>query len=99
MTSRERVNLALNHKEADRIPLDLGGSPTSGMHVTTVYLLRQALKLDPPGAPVKVIEPYGMLGQIQPDLMEALGVDVVPLGFKHDPFRLRERGMETMDLL
>ena len=80
MTSRERVNLALNHQHGDRIPLDLGGSPTSGMHVTTVYLLRQALKLDSPGTPVKVIEPYQMLGEIKPDLTEALGVDVVPLG-------------------
>jgi hypothetical protein len=49
------------------------------MHVSSVYLLRQALQLDPPGTPVKVIEPYQLLGEIQPDLMEALGVDVVPL--------------------
>ncbi len=25
MNSRERILLALNHKEADRVPLDLGG--------------------------------------------------------------------------
>jgi len=92
MTSRERVNLALNHEEADRIPLDLGGSPTSGMHVTTVYLLRQALKLDPPGTPVKVIEPYQMLGEIKPDLMEALGVDVVPLGSSKTLFGFENEG-------
>jgi hypothetical protein len=92
MTSRERVNLALNHEEADRIPLDLGGSPTSGMHVTRVYLLRQALKLDPPGAPVKVIEPYQMLGEIKPDLMEALGVDVVPLGSNKTLFGFENEG-------
>jgi hypothetical protein len=79
MTSRERVNLALKHQEADRIPLDLGASPTSGMHVSTVFKLRQALNLDPPGTPVKVTEPYQMLGDIEPDLMDALGVDVIPL--------------------
>jgi len=77
MKSRERVEKALNHQEADRIPLDLGSSPVSGMHVSTVYLLRQALKLDPPGTPVKVIEPYQMLGEIKSDLMDALGVDIV----------------------
>ena len=49
MNSRERVQLALAHKEADRVPLDLGGCGQPGMHVSTVYALRQALKLDPPG--------------------------------------------------
>ncbi len=79
MNSRERVQSALNHQEPDRVPLDLGASPTTGMHVSSVYKLRQALKLDPPGTPVKVVEPYQMLGEIKPDLMEALGVDVVGL--------------------
>lgn len=79
MNSRERVETVLNHKEPDRVPLDLGGSNTSGMHASSVYLLRQALNLDPPGTPVKVIEPYQMLGEIQPDLIHTLGVDVVPL--------------------
>jgi len=86
MNSRQRVMLAINHQEPDRVPLDLGGGPTSGMHVSSVYLLRQALKLDPPGTPVKVIEPYQMLGEIKPDLIEALGVDVVPLGSRKTMF-------------
>lgn len=80
MTSRERVEMALEHQEPDRIPLDLGASAVTGMQVDTVYQLRQALHLDPPGTPVKVTEPYQMLGEIKPDLMEALGVDVVGLG-------------------
>src|SRR5208337_5166885 len=89
MSSRERVSLALSHKEADRVPLDLGGSTTTGMHVDSVYLLRQALGLDEPGTPVKVVEPFQMLGEIKPDLIAALGADVVgvvgtgtPFGFK-----------------
>jgi hypothetical protein len=74
--------------------MDLGGSAVTGMHVSSVYRLRQALKLDPPGTPVKVIEPYQMLGEIKPDLIAALGVDVVPLtmpktlfGFKNENWR------------
>jgi hypothetical protein len=86
MSSRERIRLALEHEEPDRVPLDLGGSPVTGMHVSTVYALRQALKLDPPGTPVKVIEPFQMLGEIAPDLQEALGVDVVPLSTKKNMF-------------
>ena len=77
MNSRERVQLVLNHQEPDCGPVDLGGSATSGMHVSSVYLLRQALGLDEQGTPVKVIEPYQMLGEIKPDLIEALGIDIV----------------------
>jgi hypothetical protein len=94
LSSRERVQLALDHKEADRLPLDLGGSPVTSMHVSAVYRLRQALGLDAPGTPVKVIEPFQMLGEIQPDLIELLGVDVVPLvgettffGFKNEGWK------------
>ncbi len=78
-TSRERVNLALNHQEADCVPIDLGGCVVTGMQISSVYLLRQALGLDEPGTPVKLIEPYQMLGEIKMDLLEAIGGDVVPL--------------------
>jgi hypothetical protein len=94
LSSRERVQLALDHQEADRLPLDLGGSPVTSMHVSAVYRLRQALGLDAPATPVKVIEPFQMLGEIQPDLIELLGVDVVPLvsettffGFKNEGWK------------
>ncbi|MFO8012056.1 MAG: uroporphyrinogen decarboxylase family protein [Phycisphaerae bacterium] len=80
MTSRERVRTALAHEPPDRVPLDLGASPVTGMHVSSVYLLRQALGLDEPAAPVKVVEPYQMLGEIAPDLVQALGVDVLGVG-------------------
>ena len=65
LTSRARVRLALNHQEPDRLPVDLGCSPVSGMHVDSVYRLRQAYGLDAPGTPVKVVEPYQMLGEIE----------------------------------
>jgi len=35
-----------------------GASAIGGMHVSTVHRLRQALGLDKPGTPVKVVEPY-----------------------------------------
>jgi hypothetical protein len=91
MNSRERVALALNHQEPDRVPLDLGAGFQTGMHVQTVYKLRQALGLDEPGTPVKIIEPYQSLGEIKMDLIEEVGADVVgvnPLknmfGFKNE---------------
>jgi uroporphyrinogen decarboxylase-like protein len=92
LTSRERVELALNHQQPDKVPVDLGGSPVTGMHVDSVYLVRQALKLDPPGTPVKVIEPFQMLGEIKPDLMDALGVDVVSLSSPRNFFGFHNEG-------
>ncbi len=89
MTSRERIETALQHKEPDRLPIDLGATPVTGMHVSTVYRLRQALGLDAPGTPVKVTEPYQMLGEIKPDLMDALGVDTVPLEKQENFFGFR----------
>lgn len=92
MNSRQRVEAALNHRQPDLVPLDLGGSAVTGMHVSSVYHLRQTLGLDPAGTPVKVTEPYQMLGEIKPDLMEALGVDVVGLGGRRTMF-----GFENKD--
>ena len=77
LTSRERIKAAIEHREADRVPLDLGGTNVTGMHIDTVYKLRQALGLDPPGTPVKLIDPFQMLGEIKPDLQDALGIDTV----------------------
>jgi len=92
MNSRERVQLTINHQEADRVPLDLGGCGQTGMHVSTVYALRQALQLDPPGTPVKVVEPFQMLGEIKPDLQAALHIDVVGLGGKINFFGFKNEG-------
>ena len=36
MNSRERVTMALNHREPDRVPLDLGASAVTGMQVSSV---------------------------------------------------------------
>ncbi len=47
------------------------------MHASSVYRLRQALALDPPGTPVRVIELMQMLGEVDDRLLTALGVDVV----------------------
>jgi hypothetical protein len=91
MNSRQRVETALNHEQPDYVPLDLGASSVTGMHVSSVYLLRQSLGLDTPGTPVKVTEPYQMLGEIAPDLIEALGIDVVGLGGTKTMFGFENR--------
>lgn len=79
VTGRERVLRALRFEPVDRIPVDLGGTVTSGAHVSVVANVRQALGLDKPGEPVKVNEPYQMLGEVAMDLLKALEIDVVRL--------------------
>jgi len=69
----------LNYESTDRVPVDLGGTLCSGAQVSVIANVRQALGLDRKGEPVKVVEPYQMLGEVAADLLGALGIDVVNL--------------------
>lgn len=79
MTSRERVRAALNHTQPDRVPIDFGATMVTGISASVVSRLRKALGLDSPDARVKVIEPYQMLGEIEPDLQQAMSIDCAGL--------------------
>jgi hypothetical protein len=79
MTSRERIIATINHRQPDKLAVDFGGGFQTGIAVSVVYQLRQELKLDPPGTPVKVTEPYQMLGEVKADLAEILCSDNVSL--------------------
>ncbi len=74
MTSRERVLKALNHKQPDRVPLDIGSTAVTGAHVSVVAALREHYGLEK--RLVKVHEPYQMLGWLDDDLKQAMGIDV-----------------------
>ena len=74
MTSRERLDAALAHRQPDRIPVDFNGTAVTGMHVKCVIGLRDHYGLE--RRLVKVHEPYQMLGWIDDDLQTALGIDV-----------------------
>jgi uroporphyrinogen-III decarboxylase len=73
MTSKERVLSALSHREPDRIPVDFGGTFVTGIHVSCVAALREHYGLEK--RPVKVIDPGQMLGLIEEDLKQAMGID------------------------
>jgi hypothetical protein len=87
MTSRERVRKALNHEVPDRVPLDLGSTPTTGIAATSLSKLRKALGLAE--RPVKVHEPYQILGMVEEDVLDALGVDVVGIQMPNTFFGYR----------
>ena len=89
-TSRERLDRTLRRAPADRIPVDLGGTSVTGVHVRTVEGLRRALGL--PDEPVKVVEPYQMLGEVDEALCDALGVDVIGLSARNNMFGFENKG-------
>lgn len=98
MKSRDCVSQALQHQETGRVPLDLGATPVTGMHVSSVYLLRQALGFDRPGEPVKISNIYQMLGEIKPDLMDALGVDFINLPQPTNSFGIKNENWKSWTL-
>ena len=40
MNSRERIQCTLAHKQPDKLPIDLGSTPITGLHISIVYKLR-----------------------------------------------------------
>jgi hypothetical protein len=89
MTSKERLKATLSHKDTDRITIDFGATPVTGVHVLTIENLRAYYGLQT--IPVKVTEPYQMLGEVDPELMDILGVDVIGLSPKNNIFGFENR--------
>ena len=76
MTPRERLQTTLAHKQPDRVCVDFGATPVTGIHVSALTRLRQVV-LGESNYRVKVTEPYQMLGEVDDQLREALGIDVI----------------------
>jgi len=77
MTSRERVLRALNHQEADRVPVDLGSCGVTGIMVSAYAQLRRELAIK--GGPPRVSDLIQMLGEVEIPVLESLGCDVIGL--------------------
>lgn len=75
MNSQTRVRAALNHHTPDRVPIDFGATAVTGIHCSVVAALRDHFGLAP--QPVKVHEPYQMLGWVDDDLQAAMGIDTI----------------------
>ncbi len=77
MNSRERVLTALNHEEPDRVPIDLGGSAVTSISKLTYAALREHLGL--PQIPVREMETVQQIAFVDDDMLDRLGVDVIPV--------------------
>ena len=97
MTSRQRLQAALDHKPVDRVCVDFGAGGQTGMGAGAVYRLRKAI-LGDANYRVKIIEPYQMLGEIDTELQQALGLDVVGISTPGTMFGFPSEGWKPFDM-
>ena len=76
-SSKENFLRTINHQQPDRVVVDFGSTAVTGIHVLIVEKLREYYGLEK--RPVKVIEPYQMLGELDPELIKAMDIDVIGL--------------------
>jgi hypothetical protein len=103
MTAKDRVLASLNHIQPDAVPVDFGSTAVTGIHAAALAALRDYYGLEK--KPVKVYEPYQMLGLIEDDLKAVMGIDVegIPapetlFGFRNEnwkPWRM-DSGLEVL---
>jgi hypothetical protein len=75
--SRQNFLKTIDHKQPDKVVVDFGSTGVTGIHVLIVEKLREYYGLEK--KPVKVVEPYQMLGEIDNELVSSMGIDIVGL--------------------
>jgi hypothetical protein len=76
-SSRQNFLKTINHRQPDKVVVDFGSTSVTGIHVLMVEKLREYYGLEK--MPVKVVEPYQMLGEIDSELINAMDIDVIGL--------------------
>lgn len=82
MTSRERVIAAINHRQPDKVPVDIGAAHNTGISACALARVREALGL--PKKDIPIYETMQMLGEVDDDVRRLLGGDVVGLNNYYD---------------
>lgn len=85
MTSRERILSAINHQEPDKVPVDLGATPSSGISAIAYNNLKKQIGID--SEPTRVYDVVQQLAQPEDAVLEYIGTDVLDIGrvFNTDP--------------
>lgn len=86
--SKERVWNALNHRGGTPIPVDFGATTVTSIHCRIVEQLRKYYGLV--DKPVRIVDPFQMLGEVDEELQERMGVDLVPLFGRKNMFGIDE---------
>lgn len=96
MTSRERLIETLNHREPERVVVDLGSTSITGINANALAKLRTALGLEE--RKIKVNEPLQLLGMVEEDVREALHIDVVDITNNMTMFGFENKGWKPWRL-
>jgi uroporphyrinogen decarboxylase len=75
MNSRERLGAAMEHKEPDRLPLDLGATVVTGIHIDAYRRLRDYVGL-PNKQEIPILDVIQQLAVVDDDVREVFKVDV-----------------------
>ncbi len=78
MNSRERVMTSVNHKEPDRVPLDLGATPSSGISAIPYNKLKKHLNIS--DGNTRIYDVVQQLAQPEDSIIEKFGIDVLDVG-------------------
>jgi uroporphyrinogen decarboxylase len=78
MNSRERILAAINHKQPDRIPVDLGATPSSGISMVACHNLIQYLGIN--HFQNHVYDVIQEVTQPEMELLDRFNVDVIDVG-------------------
>ena len=96
MNSRERVIAAINHRQPDRVPIDLDATNLTGINASSLYKLRAYLGLEQ--HPIVIRDLFQMLGVVEDDVRAIIKPDVVGLRGLHNFIGVKETG-EYQDFL
>jgi uroporphyrinogen decarboxylase len=79
VTHRERILSALRHQEPDRVPVDLGGTESSGLTAAAHARLKQHLGLPAGG---RILDPYQHVVFVENALRDRFGIATYPIIFE-----------------
>jgi uroporphyrinogen decarboxylase len=96
MTSRERILLTLKHEEPDRVPIDLGGMRSSGIHAIAYNKLKRYLNCADKS--VKIFDLGQQLAVVDDEIRERVTSDVVELKRLDGGFGTRINSWKQIDL-
>ena len=78
MTSRERIIAAINHRQPDRVPVDLSATPSSG--ISAIAYSNLVKHLGHEDLPVQIYDVVQQLAQPDMSVLDQFGVDVLDIG-------------------
>ena len=78
MNSRERVSATLNHQQPDQVVVDFGSHRSSGIAAIAYAKLKKAMGIST--GDIYVYDMIQQLAIVEPDVLDAVGADVVEMG-------------------